>query len=85
MGGDNLPLAARCHNWESMFVVKTRQDVMWRFDAMWDSLKNRTTSVFDPNEALFPEKERAQILSYKAEPNETQAAVGENLVASSKT
>ncbi|CAB9520689.1 expressed unknown protein [Seminavis robusta] len=62
----NMSLAARCYNWESMFVVKTRTDDVLRFDAMWDELMDRKLLVFDPDERLFPATEREKVREYKA-------------------
>ena len=74
VGSYNLSLAARCYNWESIFVVKTLQDDIFRFDAMWEDLEGRTILVFDPDEQLFPEKERMKIRQYKAKVHPKQAA-----------
>ena len=75
VGSYSLSLAARCYNWESLFALETRQDDVFRFDALWDNLEGRTIMVFDPDEQLFPEKERTQIRQYKGEMNQKQSAL----------
>lgn len=75
VGSYNLSLAARCYNWESMFVVKTLQDDLLRFDAIWEDLEGRTIALFDPDERLFPAKERTQIREYKAKLHQKQAVM----------
>mmetsp|Transcript_26102 Transcript_26102/g.71911 ORF Transcript_26102/g.71911 Transcript_26102/m.71911 type:complete len:291 (+) Transcript_26102:54-926(+) len=67
VGSYDLSLAARCYNWENMFVLKTQPDDVWRFDAMWDELTDdRKLLVFDPDENLFPPTERDKVRDYKA-------------------
>lgn len=66
VGSYDLSLAARCYNWENMFVLKTRPDDILRLDAMWDELIDRKLSIFHPDEGLFPAMEREKVREYKA-------------------
>jgi hypothetical protein len=63
-GSYNMSLAARCYNWETLYILDTRDDDIQRFDKFWGKLADRQLSIFDPDSALFSPKEQKELSLY---------------------